>query len=156
MFCSKCGSENLDGSQFCAKCGTAITSGSVAVGNLSERKRHGFTSFWLIFLIVGYLIGGSIYLFAPQVITQYWNASNGLIMLYGIATIAGIIGIVLLLCWKKIGFWIIIGLSIVSIFLNVAIGMNIGQNLWGVVGVVVLFGVLHIRKNGKTTWSQLE
>jgi hypothetical protein len=156
MFCEKCGVEMADDVQFCPKCGNSIKSTMENTVNTIDRKRHGFTSFWLIFSLIAYFIVGTIYLFSPALIIQYYNVSSGLIMIYGIVSIAGIVGNILLLCWKKIGFWVFIGVSIVSLLLNMAIGMNIGQILWGLIGIAIMRGVLHIRKNGKTTWEQLE
>jgi predicted nucleic acid-binding Zn ribbon protein len=155
MFCSKCGVEITDGIQFCSKCGNVVNSTSMDTENIINRKRHGFTSFWLIFSLISYVIVGSIYLFSPELIAQSYNASNGLIMLFGIVSIAGIIGNIFLLCWKKIGFWVFIGVAVVSLILNFVIGMNIGQILFGLVGIPIMWGILHIRKNGKTTWEQL-
>jgi hypothetical protein len=155
MFCVKCGSEIDEEVQFCPKCGNAIKSTSEDSVNFIEHKRHGFTSFWLIFSLISFVIGGSIYLFSPALITQYYKVSSNLIMLYGIVSILGVVGNILLLCWKKIGFWVFIGISIVSLLLNILIGMNIGQILFGLIGIAVMWGVLHIRKNGKTTWEQL-
>jgi hypothetical protein len=67
-----------------------------------------------------------------------------------------IVGYILLLLWKKIGFRVLIGVSIISLPFDIALGMNIGQILWSIVGILILWGILHIRKNGKTTWEQLE
>jgi hypothetical protein len=156
MFCSKCGTEITDEVQFCPKCGSSVNSTVVNTVNTIDRKRHGFTSFWLIFSLISFVISGSIYLFTPQLMTQYYNVSSGLLMLYGIISMAGIIGNILLLCWKKIGFWIFIGISVVSLLLNMVIGLNIVQSLFGLIGIAIMWGVLHIRKNGKTTWEQLE
>jgi hypothetical protein len=157
MYCVKCGGEIADDVQFCPKCGTAVKSAVEITANISERRRHGFTSFWLILGLIGCFIVGSIYLFSPNLIGQYYvNASKGLIMLFGIISMANIICYILLLCWKRIGFWIFIGTSIVSLPLNMAIGLNIGQTLSGLIGLVILWGILHIRKNGKTAWEQLE
>ena len=155
MFCSKCGAEISNEIQFCSKCGNAVNSTSMDTANTTDRKRHGFTSFWLIFSLITNAIVGATYLFFPGTIIQTLNTSGNLIMILGIISIIGIIGNVLLLCWKKIGFWIAVGISIVSLVVNFVIGLNIGQILFGLVGIVVLWGVLHIRKNGKTAWEQL-
>ena len=96
MFCEKYGAEIGDDVQFCPKCGFNIR--PVTTVNISERRRHGFTTFWLIFSLISFTITGVVYLFSPEVITLYLNVSNGLIMFLGIVSMAGIIGNVLLLC----------------------------------------------------------
>ena len=156
MFCVKCGSEIANDVQFCPRCGNAINSTVADSVNSTERKRHGFTSFWLIFSLICSVIVGGIYVFSPSIITQYYNVSSGLVMLYGFSAMAVVVGDILLLCWKKTGFWLFIGSSVVSLLLNMAIGMNFLQSLWGLIGIVIMWGILHIRKNGKTAWEQLE
>ncbi|MDR1867357.1 MAG: zinc ribbon domain-containing protein [Treponema sp.] len=154
MFCEKCGMEIGNDAQFCPKCGVSIV--SVTTVNTNEKKRHGFTSFYLIFTLICNAIVGTSYMFTPQMITQYYDISNELMMLYGLVSMGAVIGSILLLCWKKIGIWVFIGLSIVSLILNMAIGLNFIQSLWSLIGIAVMWGVLRIRKNGKTTWEQLE
>jgi hypothetical protein len=56
---------------------------------------------------------------------------------------------------KKWGFWGFIASSIVALFVNLSIGMGIGQSLLGLVGIALLYGVLHIGKENKG-WPQLE
>ena len=156
MFCSKCGTEITDGNQFCSKCGNSINFTSTDTGNITERKRHGFTSFWLIFSIIGNVIAGANYFFSTELIAQSFNASSGIIMLFGIVSITGIIGNILLLSWKKIGFWVFIGIAVVSLVLNFIIGINFGLILFSLVSIPIMWGILHIRKNGKTTWEQIK
>jgi hypothetical protein len=155
MFCVKCGSEIADDIQTCPKCGYVANLTINNSLNLPERKRHGFTTFWLIFSIISFVLSGSIYLFFPKIIAQTYNTTSNLIMIFGIFSIIGVVGNIFLLCWKKIGFWIIVGVSIVSFVLNLVIGLNIGQSLFGLIGVAIMWGVLHIQKNGKNTWEQL-
>jgi membrane associated rhomboid family serine protease len=154
MLCEKCGTEIGDDVQFCPKCGFNIR--PVTTVNVNERKRHGFTTFWLILSLISFIISGGSYLFSTETIAQNLNTSNELIMLFGFVSMVGIIGDILLLCWKKIGFWIFIGISVVSLILNMKIGLTIVQSLFGLIGLAIMWGVLHIRKNGKTAWEQLE
>ena len=156
MFCKKCSAEIADDVQFCPKCGVSINAMTEVNANFSKRKRHGFTSFWIILSLIGFIIIGAVYLFSPQLIAQNLNVSNNMIMVYGIVSMVGVLGNILLLCWKKIGFWIFIGISAISLILNLVIGLNIGQALFGLIGIAIMWGVLKIRKNGKTTWEQLE
>jgi hypothetical protein len=119
------------------------------------KKRHGFTTFWLIFSLIAQVISGIIYLLSMQLLADFYNVSRSLILLYGIISLVGAVGSVLLLIWKKIGFWIFIGISIASLILNNIIGIPIRTTLIGLLGVVIMWAVLQIRKNGKTTWEQL-
>jgi hypothetical protein len=160
MFCVKCGIELLGNIQFCPKCGNAVNSIIINNENSTERKRHGFTSFWLIFGVIAYAINGGMFLFIPNIMTKSWNvSSSGPIMFYIFLNLAELICNVLLLHWKKIGFWILIGTSVASFLFNILI---IGKyiivlSLFGlIIGIAVMWGVLHLRKNGRTAWEQLE
>jgi len=57
--------------------------------------------------------------------------------------------------WKKWGFWGFALSSLIVFAVNLAVGLNITSAILGLVGVAVLFGVLHIDKENKG-WTQLE
>jgi hypothetical protein len=59
------------------------------------------------------------------------------------------------LSWKKSGFWVIICSSVFSLIANVVSGESIGIALIGLVGIPILWGILQLRKDGKSTWEQL-
>jgi hypothetical protein len=67
-----------------------------------------------------------------------------------------VIGLVLLLRWKKIGFWIITVVSGVSLMINLTIGGIVLQTIGAIIGIVIYWGVLQLKKNEKTAWEQLE
>lgn len=52
MLCSKCGVEISDEDKTCPKCGNSENSTSSDTSDGMERKRHVFTSFWLIFSLI--------------------------------------------------------------------------------------------------------
>jgi len=144
--------------------------------NSDTRKRHGFTSFCLIFgLVVFAIIGVASFFASGATKIGYDKQSEAQLMatvavFNGIVCIGYTIGFVLLLCWKKIGFWIIAGLSIISILIIVILAVMIpnagstgsimSSGLSGIafrlIIVAIIWGVLHIRKNGKNTWEQLK
>jgi len=168
MFCGKCGSEILNDVRFCPKCGNAVETKTESNVNSIVRKRHGFTSFWLIFGMITSAISGVIQFIGVGMMPDFIRE---LTVLSGIVLIAGTICYVLLLRWKKIGFWIIVGLSIISILIlpimipklatiTGAITGTTGSNIlsgiaYRLITVAIIWGVLHIRKNGKNTWEQL-
>jgi hypothetical protein len=67
-----------------------------------------------------------------------------------------VIGLVLLLRWKKIGFWIITVVSGVSLMINLTSGGSVLQTMGAIIGIVIYWGVLQLKKNEKTAWEQLE
>ena len=57
--------------------------------------------------------------------------------------------------WKRWGLWGFVGSAVIVFFLNLAMGLGLGSALEGLLGIAILFGVLHIGKERKG-WSQLE
>jgi len=57
--------------------------------------------------------------------------------------------------WKKWGFFGFVASALLALGVNMAIGLGIGQSLFGLVGVAVLYGVLQIGGDRKG-WTQLE
>ena len=57
--------------------------------------------------------------------------------------------------WKKWGFWGFVGSASIVFVINLSIGLSLGAALAGLLGVAILYGVLHIGKERKG-WPQLE
>jgi hypothetical protein len=164
MFCVKCGSEIGDDAKFCPKCGNSTVQETV-VKKIPSRQRPVFTSFWLIFSAIMNFVSGMMCLMSPQIVATTSGAFEDFIpkdaayiyVLIGIFSIVGIFGNILMLLWKKIGFWVYIVIYVVLfpfqlIFIS---GGNITSMMpYGMIHLVTV-GVLYIRKNGKNTWSQL-
>ena len=169
MVCQKCGSELLDNVQFCSKCGNAIEVKTEAGIILTDRKRHGFTTFWLILSIIIPIISGITSFVSVGILPGEFDSVKELTVFSGIVTISIAIGCIFLLRWKKIGFWLYAGISIIPIFSSVAMAQKmmeiVGEQApwwnrlstiaWSIISIAIMWGVLHIRKNGKTTWEQL-
>lgn len=89
-----------------------------------------------------------------------------------VATICIIFFSVMLLRWKKYGFWGVIITSVLDAIANIIVyvlvakafmkvDVNISYNplvqvVWTVVTIALLFAALQIRKNGVSCWKQLE
>ena len=57
--------------------------------------------------------------------------------------------------WKKWGFWGSCASGVVALVVNLSIGLGVRPALLGVVGVPLLYGVLHIGEENKG-WPQLK
>jgi len=123
-------------------------------------ERHGFVTFWLVMGVIVCSIGSYVFLFYPNyamqsLYLQGYRVSSGLLSIIGILTAIDIICFILLLCWKKIGFWLHIINIFIQIILFIKVGAGFGQALLSIVAIVILWGILHIRKNGISTWDYL-
>jgi hypothetical protein len=179
MFCPKCGKEQVDNPAFCRNCGERLRlpeppkeSGAVAHAGhpdndaltqkepkerqMSEQKqRHGCLTALLVLMIVAnsaialvYLIGGSATKeFLPGM--PLW-----VLVVLGMGCIFNLVCAIALLQWKKWGFWGFVASSIVALCLYLSLGLG-PLSLLGLLGLAVLYGVLHIGKENKG-WPQLD
>ena len=122
------------------------------------KQRHGCVTDWLILMIIANSATAILYLFASEMITKNLpgDVSTSMIILLGIIGIGNVIFSVLLLQWKKLGFWGFIITSIGALVINLTIGLGIGQSLFGLVGIGILYGILQIKKDNVTGWENLE
>ena len=126
--------------------------------NGNSKQRHGCVTAWLIFMIIANSLTAFLYLFAGDRIAQGLpgGISNTMLILFAVLGIANIVFSVMLLNWKKIGFWGFILSSIVALILNLSVGLGIAQSIFGLVGIAILYGVLQIKKDDVTAWENLD
>ena len=124
----------------------------------ASKQRHGCVTAWLVLMIIANSLTAILYLFASDIITKNLpgNVSTAMIILLGVIGIGNVIFSVLLFQWKKIGFWGFTITSVGALIINLSIGLGIGQSLFGLVGIAILYGVLQIKKENVTTWKNLE
>jgi hypothetical protein len=157
MRCEKCGAELEENTRFCPKCDVEVIVPLQTSENNYKKERAGFTTFWLIFLLIMRIISIALLLFSIILtLFEIHYISSGLIILYLISSILGMTGHILLLLWKKVGFWIFLGNSIsFSILLFIKDGMRWSNIIGSCLSILFMWSVLQIQKNGKTTWEQL-
>ena len=125
---------------------------------METKQRHGCVTAWLILIIIFNSLSAILYLFAGEMVSENFpgGISDSMMILLAILGIGNVIFALLLFKWKKIGFWGFVATSIVTLFINLSIGLGIGQSLFGLVGIVILYFVLQIKKDDVTTWNNLE
>ena len=62
---------------------------------------------------------------------------------------------IMLFKWKKWAFWGFCASAVVVIAVNLSAGIGIAASLGGLIGVAILYGVLHIGGDNKG-WPQLD
>ena len=96
------------------------------------------------------------YLIGSSAISQNLPSAPGWV--FPVLALMGIINVVCavaLLQWKKWGFFGFMGTSAIAFVINLIIGLNIVQDVLGLAGVAILYGVLQIGKERKG-WTQLD
>lgn len=127
--------------------------------NPQHKERHGCVTAWLIMMIVLNSITSLGYILAGDVVVE--NApgtmNEGVILILGIFGLANVFFAVMLLRWKKLGFWGF-GITALAVFvINVSFGLGVVPSLLGLLGIVILFAILQISpKGGQSAWKNLE
>ena len=118
---------------------------------MSEQKqRHGCLTAWLVLMIIANSATALRYLLGSQAIKQAFPAAPG--WAFPVLAVIGIFNLVCAIAlfkWKKWGFWGFLVFSIVALNVNLSIGLGIGPSLFGLLGIVLLYAVLHIGKEKK-------
>ncbi|MCB0403117.1 MAG: hypothetical protein KDD41_13600 [Flavobacteriales bacterium] len=124
----------------------------------APKQRHGCVTAWLILMIVANSISAVMYLLAGDMIARGLpgSVSTSTLVILGIIGGANVMFAIMLMQWKKMGFWGYAGSSIVILFINLSIGLGIGQSVMGLVGIGILYGILQIKKNGESAWEHLQ
>ena len=121
-----------------------------------QKKRHGCLTTYLIFMIIVNSLGTLVYLLSSNFIKQNVpGMPSWAIAVLGIFCAFNVVCAIALFNLKKWGFWGFLLSTIVAFFVNLSIGLGIGQTLLGLLGIVIVYGVLHIGKDNKG-WPQLD
>lgn len=157
--CPNCGVETPSILSRCKHCGERLTRPQTYQPHKVLKDRNGFVTFWLwMSIIVNSLltIFWHIHLFSS---TGLWSATPEPLSIRIITFICSLlitIGYVMLLCWLKPGFYLLIGVglaeSICASFYN---GMTLNFLLAIIVPLLILYLVLQCTKNGMTYWELL-
>jgi len=124
---------------------------------MENKQRHGCVTAWLILMIILNSFTALMYLLFGNTIVQNLasDASVSMIMLLGLFGVGNVIFAILLLNWKKVGFYGFVATSLIVFIINISIGLRIGQSLFGLVGIAILYGVLQIKGGDRPAWNNL-
>jgi hypothetical protein len=122
------------------------------------KQRHGCVTAWLVLLIFTNSLVALLYLLGGDNISKRLpgGISNNILILLAILGILNVGCSVMLFQWKKLGFWGFVLTSICAFVINLNVGLGIGQSIFGLVGIAVLYGVLQIKKDNHSAWTNLE
>lgn len=119
-----------------------------------ETGRHGCLTTYLVFVVIVNSAMTLMYLFGSE-----WLRRNGAktpdwaFWTLAIGGVVNVISAVGLLRWKRWGFWLFVASAVAGFAVNLSIGLT--QGIFGaVVGIAVLYAVLHIGKERKA-WPRL-
>ena len=124
----------------------------------TDKQRHGCLIAWLIIMIVANSITSFTYLINGEQLLKNspYHISSYHITLLALLAMANVIFAIMLFRWKKIGFYGFAATSIIAFGINLSIGLGIVPSLLGFTGIIILYAVLQIKKNGRSAWGLLE
>ena len=122
------------------------------------KQRHGCVTAWLILMIIANSFTAISYLVFKNLTSQTFpeGISEPMILTLSLISIGNIFFAVLLFKWRRIGFWGISATAIVTLFINLSLGISVGQSLLGLMGIAILYGVLQIKVDDVSAWENLE
>lgn len=162
--CKNCGWENPVNVRHCEKCNTIINTTisqhddePVKTHNsdneaMKSPKRNGWVTFFLNFIVFINLCMTLLYVVLIFDTHSVWIRL--ILGLNAILSVVNILSSLLLKRWAKAGFYIFIISSLAWAFANAKVLG--GLIIFSVLGVVVLWAILQIKKDGLTVWSQLK
>ncbi len=124
----------------------------------SMECRHGFVTFWLWWGVIANglsFLSLCLLLFSSQGLLSATPEPIWLRLIWIVLSAAMLMGHWMLLIWKQDGFYVILLAQSVSIILDLALSASI-TSLLPVVGLIILYSVLKIKKNGISYWEAME
>lgn len=140
-----------------------VSKNSKPTNNMEKRnnkfkERHGCVSAWLIFIIIVNFIIILFNVFSSPVVTKsLLHYPSKLVMVsYTAIAALNILFIVMILKWKKWAFWGFVIIGFWGAILNFFVTVNFFTSTVGLLGIVILYGILQIKKDKISAWSNLE
>lgn len=115
------------------------------------KRRHGCLTAWLFLVIAANAVTGILLLFMGNGMRDVSDSDIAIQSL--ISTVAVACGI-LLLRWKKIGFFLLLANYVMSVTVNLSNGDGT-YSFFGIIGITVLWVLLNIKANGISAWEQM-
>jgi hypothetical protein len=136
--------------------------GKTSVVRAIQRNRNGFVMAWLIWGIIANAGFSSLYLFDTDgalMNLDYLMPTDSqriMIIMLGILSLLNIVFYALLINWKKSGFEGLVIISIASLVINLSIGYDLIWSCFGIIGIVILYSLLQVKKNGVSSWQHMK
>ncbi len=123
---------------------------------LQEKERHGCLTAYLVLAIIANSATALLYLFGAAAIKRSTpNIPDWAFPVLIVLVLFNLACAIALLRWKKWGFWGLIVSAVVTLGINLTIGLGLSSAIVGLLGVVILYGVLQIGKDNRG-WPQLD
>jgi hypothetical protein len=125
----------------------------------AEIKRHGCLTVWLLLSIaINAIIVLFFLLIDERTLEKYTGGSfdDGDVAVSVILGLTDIVAVILLLKWRKIGYWLFVVSTVAGVIINIASGLPVMNSLSGFIGLAVLSAVLSCKADDVTGWDNLK
>jgi len=119
-------------------------------------QRHGCVTAWLMLTLILSSIMVLVYFYIANKPIQIPKLSITTEYLFIMLALLNVIFSIKLLSWKKSGFYGLCMTIIVGFLINIVNGISPLGAYLGLAGLPMLFGILQIKKNGRSTWEYLK
>jgi hypothetical protein len=121
----------------------------------SPASRHGCLTAWLILMLIA---NAATAITTPLSVANMAKAglqvNSTAVGVIVICAVANLIFAIALFRWMKWGFWGFCVTSAAALVTNLSIGLGIGQSLFGLIGIGLLYWVLNMGETNKA-WPRL-
>ena len=157
---SDCNAELDDYQKRCPNCGR-LQSHDVLSADIQDENgnktitvtRHGFITFWLWLLLVSNAIMSIVSLLPKTMFGS--NCTDVFVIssvISGVFGIINVVGTIMLLSWKRVGFYII---ALSAAIGNITVMIMTGTFPIGLIGIVILWFILKIKSDGISYWEAM-
>lgn len=119
------------------------------------KQRHGCVIAWLWVATIS-----NVYMAIYYAVTMFSAYSPEITLGLGIQailSIANVLGAILLMRWNKTGFYLFLMSSLIVCIVNISVfSIRPIVTIGSIFAILIWWAILHIKKNKKTVWSQLE
>lgn len=125
---------------------------------MKNKQRHGCLTAWLIYLIIAYSIGSLGLFFGSERIYKrlpYLTSENSLLIVASIG-LFNVAFSFFLLKWIKLGFWGLLLTNIILLIIQINGSDNLIYPIVTVIYLLILYGLLKLKKNDVSGWDNLE
>jgi hypothetical protein len=119
-------------------------------------QRHGCFTAWLVLMLIANTATAiSTPLMLSTIRQAAPNVSAGSVAIIVTAAIANIVFAIALFKWRRWGFYGFIVTATVALITNLSIGLGIGQSIFGLIGIPLLYWVMNMGGANKA-WQHLK
>jgi len=121
-----------------------------------KKERNIILTLFLIFSIIANITTSFNYLNLITSESPFFNIYPVKTIVLFIGCMLGIVFDILILKWNKIGFYGALIGSLIVFFINMSFKeITFSQSLYGIYGLLILFILMQIKKNGVSTWTHI-